>query len=131
MWGDLDALGIVFYPRYYEWIDAASHIFFDALGFNLWNLMTERKLQFGMVEAGCTYFKPGRYQDHISIITGIETLEEKTVLLKHTIIRTPDQITLVEGREKRICLDIADSPRFKAIPIPPDILAALKKAMEP
>jgi acyl-CoA thioesterase FadM len=26
-WGDLDALGIVFYPRYYEWIDAAAHHF--------------------------------------------------------------------------------------------------------
>lgn len=25
-WGDLDPLGIVFYPRYYEWIDAASQI---------------------------------------------------------------------------------------------------------
>jgi len=27
MWGDLDSLGIVFYPRYYEWIDASGHLF--------------------------------------------------------------------------------------------------------
>ena len=32
MWGDLDALGIVFYPRFYEWMDAAAHLYFAALG---------------------------------------------------------------------------------------------------
>ena len=26
-WGDLDPAGIVYYPRYYEWIDAAGHLF--------------------------------------------------------------------------------------------------------
>jgi len=53
MWGDLDSLGIVFYPRYYEWIDAAGHLFFDAIGLNLGSLMNERKIQFGLIETNC------------------------------------------------------------------------------
>ena len=31
MWGDLDSLGIVFYPRYYEWMDACGHLLFESL----------------------------------------------------------------------------------------------------
>ena len=42
-WGDLDALGIVFYPRYYEWIDAGAHLFFDSVKINLAVLWRERQ----------------------------------------------------------------------------------------
>ena len=130
MWGDLDALGIVFYPRYYEWIDAAGHLFFDSLGLNLWKLWVERKIQFGLIETRCTYFKPGRYQDDISIITQIDTLEEKTILLKHAILRSADRALMVEGFEKRICLDVSDNQQFRACAIPPDIVAVLEAAAE-
>ena len=27
-WGDLDPLGIMFYPRYYAWMDECGHLFF-------------------------------------------------------------------------------------------------------
>jgi hypothetical protein len=35
MWGDLDPLGIVFYPRYYQWLDACGHLFFEAINLNI------------------------------------------------------------------------------------------------
>jgi YbgC/YbaW family acyl-CoA thioester hydrolase len=130
-WGDLDALGIVFYPRYYEWIDAAGHAFFDSLGLNLWRLWTERGLQFGLVETRCLYLKPGRYQDRIEIVTSIQALKEKTLVLSHKILRAGDQTLLAEGFEKRICLDTSDPKRLKARSIPEDIYAVLSAAAIP
>ena len=128
MWGDLDSLGIVFYPRYYEWIDACGHLFFESIQLNLGDLWDLRKILFGMVETSCRYLRPGRYHEVIRITTHIHTLEEKTVLLKHVIEASADGTLMVEGFEKRICLDVTDPENFKAINIPDDIYAILEEA---
>lgn len=128
MWGDLDSLGIVFYPRYYEWIDACGHLFFEAIDLNLGDLWRERKLLFGLAETSCRYFRPARYHEKIRILTSIGALGEKTVILKHTIQASTDDVLMVDGREKRICLDVSDPANFRAIDIPDDIYDLLKKA---
>jgi YbgC/YbaW family acyl-CoA thioester hydrolase len=130
MWGDLDSLGIVFYPRYYEWIDACGHLYFEAIGLPLGDLWRRRNLQFGLVETSCRYHKPARYHQEIRITTYIQELEVKTVRLKHTLCDAKDDSLLVEGVEQRICLDVSDLPNFKAVPIPEDIYEVLKKAKE-
>ena len=127
-WGDLDALGIVFYPRYYEWIDAGGHLFFDSIKLNLALLWRESNILFGLAETSCRYFKPGRYQQQIEIVTHIDSLEEKTMVFKHLIRDRMDGSLMVEGREKRICMDVSDPDSFRAIDIPDDIYSILKEA---
>ena len=128
MWGDIDALGIVFYPRYYEWIDGCAHLFFEFLGINMGRLQQERAILFGLVESSCRYFQPGRYHQIIRITTVISALEEKTLTLKHIIRSAADDALLVEGLEKRICLDISQPEQLRGIVIPPDIYAVMKDA---
>ena len=130
MWGDLDSLGIVFYPRYYEWIDASGHLFFEAINLNLGDLWKERNIMFGLVETSCRYAKPGRYHQRIRIITDINQLNRKTLFLKHEILSADDDSLVVEGLEKRICLDLSDPLNLQAIRIPDDIYAILKDATE-
>ncbi|MEA2040546.1 MAG: acyl-CoA thioesterase [Thermodesulfobacteriota bacterium] len=130
MWGDLDALGIVFYPRYYEWIDACGHQFFEAINLSLGDLWHERKILFGLVETSCRYFRPGRYHEKIRISTNIDALHEKILVLKHSISSLTDNAPMVEGLEKRICLNVSDPQNFRAIYIPEDIYSVLKQAMD-
>jgi YbgC/YbaW family acyl-CoA thioester hydrolase len=127
MWGDLDALGIVFYPRYYEWIDASGHLFFEAFNLNLGALWQQRGILFGLVETGCRYHKPGRYHQRIQIVTGIDDLTLKTVTLKHRIVTAAENELLVEGMEKRICLDVSDPQSFTACEFPADVFALLQR----
>jgi len=128
MWGDLDSLGIVFYPRYYEWIDACGHLFFEAIGLHMGNLRRERNLAFGLAGTSCRYFRTGRYHDSIRISTTIDALGERTLKLKHAIRLAADGDLLVEGFEERICLDVSDADRFRAVRIPEDVYAVLKEA---
>jgi YbgC/YbaW family acyl-CoA thioester hydrolase len=128
MWGDLDSLGIVFYPRYYEWIDACGHLFFESIKLTIGDLWRDRNILFGLVETSCRYFKPGRYHQEIRIITNIDSLNEKTVVLKHTIHESEEDTLLLEGFEKRICLDVSDPENFRAIAIPEDIYSILKES---
>ena len=131
MWGDLDALGIVFYPRYYEWFDGCGHLFFDTLGLNLVVQWEKRQMQFALVESGCQYMKPGRYNQKIKIHTRIQDLSPKTVTLSHHIYTLKDEILMVSGVEKRICLDVSDAKQFKAMNIPDDIYSRLDRARIP
>lgn len=126
MWGDLDPLGIVFYPRYYEWIDGCGHLFFEAAGFRQGDLWKERSVIFGLVETSCKYFASGRYHQEIRIVTTLDALEEKKVLLKHEIRASEDDVLMVRGFERRICLDVSDPDYFRAVPIPGDIFEILK-----
>jgi YbgC/YbaW family acyl-CoA thioester hydrolase len=129
MWGDLDSLGIVFYPRYYEWIDACGHLFFESLGLTINTLWEERQIQFGLVESSCRYSQPGRYHDRIKIVTWIEELKKITLTLKHSIYRVSDASLMVTGFEKRACMNVTDPKNIRAMAIPEDIFAVLKHAM--
>jgi YbgC/YbaW family acyl-CoA thioester hydrolase len=128
MWGDLDSLGIVFYPRYYEWMDACGHLFFESMDLNLGDLWRERRILFGLAETSSRYFRPARYHQKIRITTSIDGLEEKTVRLKHVIQDSEGDELLVEGLEGRICLDVSDPTDFRAIAIPSDIYDVLSQA---
>jgi YbgC/YbaW family acyl-CoA thioester hydrolase len=130
MWGDLDSLGIVFYPRFYEWIDASGHLFFEAVGLTIGDMWRDRKILFGLVETSCRYQRPGRYHQEIRITTHVDALTEKTATLKHLIMDRPTGALLVEGYERRICLDVSDPDNFRAIDIPADILAVLEDAIK-
>ena len=126
--GDLDPLGVVFYPRYYEWIDACSQVFFESIGLNMVDLERARKITFGLEQTSCRYHCPGRCYQEIEIITHINGLTKKMVNLKHTIRRVGDNALMVEGFEKRNCVDISDPENLQSIDIPEDIYETLKEA---
>ena len=129
MWGDLDSLGIVFYPRYYEWIDACAHLFFESIDLRLDVLWENRQIQFGLVETSSRYYAPGRYHQTIKMVTQIEALTPKTVAFKHTVTRSSDDVLMLTANETRICMGVADPTNIRAVDIPEDIYSVLKKAM--
>ena len=130
MWGDLDSLGIVFYPRYYEWFDASAHLFFEAIGLSLKTLWEKQHIVFGLVETSGRYVRSGRYQQSIRILTRLEEITRQTLKLKHTIHDTSDDAAMVYGYEKRICMDVTDPLNIKAIAIPEETHSILRKACE-
>jgi YbgC/YbaW family acyl-CoA thioester hydrolase len=127
-WGDLDPLGIVFYPRYYEWMDAHSHLFFHELGLPLGDLLRRRGIIFGLVETSCRYLAPGHYLDRVRLETTLTQLRSKTLVLHHRMVRIPEEVTLVEGNEHRICLKVRDDASLQAVEIPGDLHRILSDA---
>lgn len=129
MWGDLDSLGIVFYPKYYEWIDGCSHLFFEKLSLNLVELWKTRQLIFSLVKTSCDYLSPGRYHQEMIITTHMEKLEKKTITLNHLIVDKETHKILIKGVEQRICMGVKDLENFKAKEIPEDIYQMLNLAL--
>jgi len=127
VWGDLDPLGIVFYPHYYEWFDECAQLFIESLNVNPTDVMEKRQIGFGLVETGCRYVKPGRYHEITQITTCVENLTGKTVHLNHRITLASDDTLMVEGFEKRICMDISNLDNIRAIDIPKDLVEKFKR----
>ena len=129
MWGDLDALGIVFYPRYYEWFDGSAHQFFEAIGIPHDRLWKDHGIVFGLAETQCRYLRAGRYHQRIKILTRLQNLNMRGLTLEHHIIGAEDGQSMIVGTEKRICMDAKNPLKLKVATIPEMVYQTLQKAL--
>jgi len=123
--GDCDPAGIVFFPNFSKWMDAASLAFFMACGVPPWRELVKTRGIVGtpLLEIHTQFYKPATYGETIEIHTHVEAWAAKTLRQKHVVMR--DGVVLCEGTEVRafVVHDAEQGGRLKAIPIPEDIKA--------
>lgn len=126
-WGDCDAAGIVFYPRYFAMFDASTaYLFEKALGCKkpAW---TNRYGIVGipMVDTRATFFIPSRYGDVITIQSRCTALRRSSFDIEHHVLKEGQ--LAIEGHETRVWAgrDPDDPGRIKAVVIPREVVAAL------
>ena len=129
--GDCDPAGIVFFPNYSRWMDAASLHFFRECGVPAWRDLERSHGIVGtpLLEIHTRFLKPATYGDWLEIHTEVEAWRGKVFVQLHRVTR--DGELLSEGRETRaFCARLADG-KLKAVPVPADILALCGGAPEP
>ena len=85
-WGDVDAAGIVFYPRFFEWYDLGCEALFASLGFP-WPETFPRYGIVGVpiVESGSRFPSPARYGDALAIRAMVAWVKDKTFRMEYEI----------------------------------------------
>lgn len=123
--GDCDPAGIVFFPNFSRWMDAASLAFFMQCGVQPWRVLEKTRGIVGtpLLEINTKFIKAVTYGERISISTHVEEWRDKAFIQMHRVTRGADLIC--EGREVRVFVkrDAADPDRLRAIPVPEDIKA--------
>ena len=121
--GDCDPAGIVFFPNFSRWMDAASLNFFMACGVPPWRELVKTTGNVGtpLLEINTKFSQPATYGETLRIHTSVVEWRDKVFIQRHVIRRGEDLIC--EGRETRaFCIRHPDKPdRMKAIPVPEDI----------
>ena len=127
-WGDCDAAGIVFYPRYFAMFDASTaYLFEKATGMKkiAWTK------HFGivgipMVDTGARFIIPSRYGDVIVIETQATDVRRSSFDILHRVLK--DGALAIEARETRVWAgrDPDHPDRIKGYPIPEEVIAGLK-----
>ena len=121
--GDCDPAGIVFYPNFFRWMDAASRHFFVAAGVPSWRETEARDGILGtpLVDASARFQRPATYGDRIAIDTSIEEWRGKSFVMLHLVRR--GETRLAEGREVRVFAKRHpdDPARIQAVDVPPGI----------
>lgn len=128
-WGDCDAAGIVFYPRYFAFFDAAtSHLFEAALGMK--KIAWARKygiVGIPMVDTGARFIIPSRYGDVITVESRATGFRRSSFDVSHRVLK--DEALAIEARETRVWTgrDADDPSQLKSMPIPQEVIDALSR----
>lgn len=125
MFGDCDPAGIVFFPNFSKWMDAASLHFFMQCGVPPWRETAKTRGIIGtpLLEINTKFMRTATYGEALQVHTRVAEWHNKTFVQEH-IVQRGDTV-LCEGRETRaFCIRHPDDPdRIKAIPVPEDIRA--------
>ena len=65
-WGDCDPAGIIFYPTYFRWFDAATWAFFASVGYPAKRMRAEH-LAMPLVAADCQFKAPAQQEDRAEV----------------------------------------------------------------
>ena len=126
-WGDVDAAGIVFYPRFYEWYDYGCEALFAAQGLP-WPELFPRHGVVGVpiVESGSRFASPARYGDTLTIRSSVAWVKDRTFRMEHEIA-VGDRLC-ASGFEVRAWVRRPATPgeRLEAAPIPEEVAARLR-----
>jgi 4-hydroxybenzoyl-CoA thioesterase len=126
-WGDCDPAGIVFYPRYFEWIDASTILLFEKATGLVKSRMLERYGGAGLalLEARAVFKVASRYGDDIRIESRVTEFRRTTFFVHHRVTRA-DGVLALEGFETRLWTvrDPENGNRIKSATMPPEIIAA-------
>mgnify|MGYP001199781023 FL=1 len=99
-WGDCDPAGIIFYPTYFRWFDAATWNMFAAAGYHAKRLRAEHRAM-PLVAAECEFKHSAEQQDRCEVRSRIVRWGGKSFVLRHEVVRE-DGTLLAQGSETRV-----------------------------
>ncbi len=91
-----DQMGVVYYGRYFEFIEAARNELLRECGFT-YKELESLGIMLPVVSAHLDYFAPARYDDEIEIHTRIEKLENVRVTLAYIAFEKSSRQKLFSG----------------------------------
>jgi 4-hydroxybenzoyl-CoA thioesterase len=123
----VDAAGIVFYPRFFEWYDLGCETLFAALGLP-WPELFPRHGIVGVpiLESGSRFVSPARYGDTLAVRAVVAWVKEKTFRMEYEIA-TGGRLCAA-GFEVRAWVKRPAGPAepIRAAPIPDEVARRLR-----
>jgi 4-hydroxybenzoyl-CoA thioesterase len=99
-WGDCDPAGIIFYPTYFRWMDAATWAFMASVGFDARRMHAEHR-SMPLVSADCQFLVPAEHGDRCEVRSRIARFGGKSFVVAHDIVRS-DGTMVAKGCETRV-----------------------------
>jgi 4-hydroxybenzoyl-CoA thioesterase len=99
-WGDCDPAGIIFYPTYFRWFDAATWHLFAQAGYPAKRMRAEHRAM-PLVAADCKFKHPAEQQDRAEVRSRILRWGGKSFVVGHDVVRE-DGVLLAQGSETRV-----------------------------
>jgi YbgC/YbaW family acyl-CoA thioester hydrolase len=117
-WGDCDPAGIIYYPTYYRWMDAATWHLFAQAGYTAARIRGEH-VSLPLVHAECSFVRSPTFGDACVVESTVAVFGGKSFTVQHRILRE-DGTELAHGREIRVWCRYENGPGspLRGEPIP-------------
>lgn len=123
-WGDCDAAGIVFYPNYFRWMDAAFHEMTRDLGFDQGTLPEHGVFATPLRDAGASFTGPARHGTVLDVSVRVTRLGRSGIALAYAF--ADGARAVATGHELRVCV-VERGDGIAATPLPPALRALLER----
>jgi YbgC/YbaW family acyl-CoA thioester hydrolase len=120
-WGDCDPAGIIFYPTYFRWMDAACWALFASVGYDAKRMRAEQ-LAMPLVSADCQFLYPAQQGDRCVVRSSIARFGGKSFVVAHEVQRE-DGMPLAKGSETRVWgrFDAGPGTRMRGQAVPEEL----------
>ena len=122
-YGDTDQMGFAYYAHYLRWFEIGRAEMLRALGTS-YRAVEAAGTSRPVVEAHCRYLKPARYDDLLTLETGVEALHRASVRFGYRVVREPDRELLAIGQTEHCFLGRDGKPGRPA----PELAEMLRRA---
>lgn len=122
-WGDCDAAGTVFFPRYLEYGDACTNRLFAKAGlFKPAMIKTYNIIGIPLVDVRARFVVPSDFGDEVVYESSITEWGRSSFLVQHKVFR-PDGVLGLEIFERRVWVRrVSENPvAFRSEPIPEEV----------
>jgi YbgC/YbaW family acyl-CoA thioester hydrolase len=125
-WGDCDGAGIIYYPTYFRWMDAATWALVRAVGFDANRMRTENRAM-SLVTAECQFLIAAWHGDRCEVVSCIDQFGRTSFVVAHEIVRA-DGTLLAKGTEERVWARYENGPGtpLKGEPISGALISLLR-----
>lgn len=120
--GDCDPAGIVFYPRYFEWVNATVEAWWASIGLAWHTELAARHLVVPLSHVESRFFRPSRMGDAVSVNLRVESFKRSSVRLEVTVLG-PDGDVRVVCRQRNVCTSDDD---YQPLPWPGDMATIIQ-----
>jgi 4-hydroxybenzoyl-CoA thioesterase len=125
-WGDCDSAGIVYYPKYFYFIDVAFQAMLHKAGLDHRILVEKYGVRVPIIDASAKFLAPATFDDRLVVTPDIAHWGTKSFRVSYRGMR--DGMPIFEGSEVRVWAMIAADGTIKTAAIAPEFKAALAAA---
>jgi 4-hydroxybenzoyl-CoA thioesterase len=122
-WGDCDPLGIVYFPRYFEFFDACTNALFERAGMPKREMLKVYAIAgIPLVESRARFLLPSSFGDTVVIESSITEWGKASFSVYHRLFKGEE--LAVEGFEKRVWVVPApgEKNKIKSQAIPREVI---------
>jgi len=122
-WGDCDPLGIVYFPRYFEFFDACTNALFERAGLPKQEMLRKYEIAgIPLVESRARFLLPSSFGDTVVVESNITKWGKASFSVYHRLFKREE--LAVEGFEKRVWVVHApgEKNKIKSQEIPREII---------
>jgi len=125
-WGECDAAGIVYYPRYFNFMDVAFQALMRKAGFSHHRLRNEFKVSVPIVDTAAKFISPASFEDKLVVEADIVHWGTKSFRVNY--LGSREGVPVFEGHEVRVWASIAPDGGIKTGTIAAEFRTAMAAA---
>src|SRR5260221_9146879 len=125
-WGECDAAGIVYYPRFFNFMDITFQALLRKADLNHHILLEKFGARVPIIDANAKFLSPATFEDRLVVQAEIAHWGTKSFRVNYQGSR--EGVPIFEGHEVRVWATVASDGTIKTAPILPQFKAALSAA---